>query len=271
MPDDPLQTALGGKQPEPSGEGDGGNSTGAAAIDHPVLTRFGGDVQKALDAYQQLDREYGQQGDRLGKQVAALEAQLSELQMNLEPEPQNGGGPQNGLPDMPLDQLQEWFDENPAQATAFLIAQGQEMLLAQIDERLNERLTPIETNVGRTTASTVMDGLKKALGDDVVARNAQSLVDLQKSDPGFFKGDPQQVFQRMKTAVLAAEHEAGRGASTNGAAASKKDVAVEGGSSGRNPQNGTTEGSGDPEIDEFLAALDEPGVKLTPWGTPARS
>ena len=43
---DPLEAALGGTTPEPSGAGDGGNSNGAA--DHPVLNRFGGDVQKAL-------------------------------------------------------------------------------------------------------------------------------------------------------------------------------------------------------------------------------
>lgn len=249
MSTDPLQAALGGDQPEPSGGGDGGNAPSAA--DHPILTRFGGDVQKALDAYQQLDAEYGRQGDRLGKQVQSLEQQLAQIQAAQEQ--QQPYEPDNQNVDMPLDQLQEWFDQNPAQATAYLIAQGQQMMADQLETRLNERLAPLEVNVGRTTASTLVEGLNKSLGPDVVARNSEVLVELQKTDPDFFKGDPAVVFSRMRTAVLAAEHErAPRGAS-NGATA-PGGVEVEGGSSGRNLQTGS--GEDDPAA-EFLAAMQE--------------
>jgi hypothetical protein len=257
MSTDPLQAALGGDQPEPSGGGDGGNAPGAA--DHPILTRFGGDVQKALDAYQQLDAEYGRQGDRLGKQVQSLESQLAQIQAAQEQYQQMPEQDENI--DMPLDQLQEWFDQNPAQATAYLIAQGQQMVLDQLDTKLNERLAPLEVNVGRTTASTLVEGLKSDLGNDMVARNAEVLVELQKTDPGFFKGDPAVVFSRMRTAVLAAEHQrAPRGAS-NGA--TTQSVEVEGGSSGRNLQSG---GGEDDEAAEFKAAMLERAGTLDIFG-----
>lgn len=248
MSTDPLQAALGGETPEPSGDGDGGNAGSAA--NHPILTRFGGDMGKALDAYQQLDAEYGRQGDRLGKQVQNLEAQLAQIQAAQDEYQQ--APEQDQTIDMPLDQLQEWFDQNPAQATAYLIAQGQQMMADQLDAKLNERLAPLEVNVGRTTASTLVEGLKTDLGSDVVGRNAEVLVELQKTDPGLFKGDPAVVFSRMRTAVLAAEHQrAPRGAS-NGA--TTPGVEVEGGSNGRNLQPGS--GEDDPAA-EFLKQMEE--------------
>ena len=76
---DPLQAALGGDDADPTSGGDAGNSD-AGNPDHPVLARFGGDVQKALDAYQELDRIFGQEGHRLGQTVAQLQDQLAELQ-----------------------------------------------------------------------------------------------------------------------------------------------------------------------------------------------
>ena len=57
------------------------------------------------------------------------------------------------MPNMEIDQLQQWFDENPADATAYLVSQGQMMLLEQLEAKIDERLKPIETNVGRTTAT----------------------------------------------------------------------------------------------------------------------
>ena len=106
------------------------------------------------------------------------------------------------MPNMEIDQLRQWFDENPADATAYLVTQGQMMLLEQLEAKMDERLKPIETNVGRTTASSLVDGLKSMLGDDVVGRNVDTLVALQKTDPSFFQADPQLVLQRMKALCL---------------------------------------------------------------------
>lgn len=232
---DPLQAALGGEQsPEPSGTEGAGNPEGAG-IDHPVLNRFGGDVGKALDAYQELDRTFGQEGHRLGQTVAQLQEQLAEIQaQQAQPDEQSYGElPQTA--NMSLEQLQEWFETNPAHAAAYLISEGQAMTMQQVQAEMDKRLGPLEVNVGRTTATSLVDGLKSALGDEVVARNVDTLASLQKDDPDFYKGDPQVVFKRMKMAVLAADSEKGfqRGAS-NGAAT--PDVAVMGGSQGRNPQ-----------------------------------
>lgn len=242
---DPLQAALGGTEPEPSGAGEAGNPEPGAGIDHPILSRFGGDVRKALDAYQQLDSSFGQEGHRLGQTVAELQEQLAALQAQQQPgdpEVDQYGQPQ--MPNMEIDDLRRWFDENPADATAYLVTQGQMMLLDQIKAEMDKRLQPLEVNVGRTTASSLVDSLKSALGDEVVSRNVDVLIDLQKTDPTFFQADPQLVFKRMKTAVLAADAEKGhqRGAS-NGAAA-PSDVAVMGGSQGRNPQ--ANDGDEDP-------------------------
>lgn len=246
---DPLEAALGGEQPEPNAAGDTGNSD--AGIDHPVLSRFGGDVQKALDAYQELDRSFGQEGHRLGQTVAELQDQLAQLQAQ-QPQPDDesyGEPPQTA--NMSLEQLQEWFETNPAHAAAYLISEGQAMTMAQVEQLLDRRLQPLEVNVGRTTATTLVDGLKSDLGADVVGRNVDVLVKLQKEDPDTFKGDPQLVYKRMRTAVLAADAEKGnqRGAS-NGAAT--QDVAVMGGSQGRNP--GANDGELDP-AEEFLKEM----------------
>jgi hypothetical protein len=266
---DPLEDALGGTEPEPTAP-DAGTAEPAAAFDpsqHAVVqSRFGGDVQKALDAYAELDRAYGQQGQQLGQQVQALEQQLAALQeRSQEPEPFEGG--QDGMPDMSLDQLREWFEENPADAAAFLIAQGHQMTMAQMKAELDERLKPVEVNVGRTTASSLVDGLKKAVGEEMVQRNAETLVQLQKTDPDFFKGDPQVIFQRMKTAVLAADYE--RNGGRRAAPAAATDVAVMGGSKGRNPQSAPEELS---EAEEFVAAmLDPTGGQKDIVGNPIRT
>jgi hypothetical protein len=235
---DPLQAALGGEEPEPSGAGDTGNPDGAG-IDHPMLTKFGGDINKALDAYQSLESTFGQEGHRLGQTVAEQQAELAAVQEQLAAlQSQQDPGMYGEVPqtaNMSLEQLRQWFDESPADAAAYLISEGQAMTMAQMKAEIDERLKPLEVNVGRTTASSLVDGLKSMLGDDVVARNVDTLVQLQKTDPTFFQADPQLVLQRMKTAVLAADSEKGnqRGAS-NGAAT--QDVAVMGGSQGRNPQ-----------------------------------
>jgi len=276
---DPLEDALGGGEPEPNAT-DGGTPPAGAPSDpsqHPVVqSRFGGDVQKALDAYGELDRAYGQQGQQLGQQVQALQEQLAALQeaQLRQPEPDEGGYEENGgIPDMGIDQLREWFDTNPADAAAYLVAQGHQMtvqqLKAEFQAELDSRLKPVEVNVGRTTATNLVDGLKKALGDEMVAKNTDVLVSLQKSDPDFFKGDPQVVFQRMKTAVLAADYErGGRRADPNGSA-TPQSAGVMGGSQGRNPQSANEDLS---EAEEFLAAMSDPdGGKRDIVGNPIRT
>jgi hypothetical protein len=261
---DPLQAALGGEEPEPSDQQQpdpGGNPEGAAPIEHPVLGRFGGDVRKALDAYAQLDSEYGRQGDRLGKQVSDLQAQLDALQSQQTPEYEG--------PDMGIDQLREWYETDPLQASAYLMDQNNQMLLGQIQQALDQRLTPVEQSVGRTTARDHVENLKTALGQDVVARNAQVLVDLRQDDPDLFQGDPQKVFNRMKTAVLAAEAQNGasqRRASQDGGAAT--DVAVEGGSRGRNPQQLANEQLSPEE--EFISEMDAGTVQRDVFGNEVR-
>lgn len=262
MPD-PLEDALGGGEPEPNAT-DAGTAEPAAAFDpsqHQVVqTRFGGDVQKALDAYASLDREFGQQGQRLGQQVQALEQQIAALQEQRQPEPEEppaGGYDDQQLPDMGVDQLREWIENEPADAMAYLLAQSNQMLRAQMQAEMqaqfDARLKPIEATTGRQAASSLVDGLKKAVGDDVVARNVDVLQGLMKTDPDLFKADPQLVFQRTKAAVLAADAERGgtRRAAQNGAAATP-DVAVMGGSQGRNPQSATDEPT---EAEEFVAAM----------------
>lgn len=265
---DPLEAALGGQQPEPSGDPEAGNPEAGAGIDHPILSRFGGDVRKALDSYQELDRTFGQEGHRLGQTVAELQEQLAALQAQQQPEAEVDQYGQPQMPDMSIDDMRRWFDENPADATAYLVTQGQMMLLEQIKTEMDKRLEPLEVNVGRTTATSLVDNLKSALGDDVVARNVDTLVELQKGDPDFYKGDPQLVFKRMRMAVLAADAEKGnqRGAS-NGAAA-PQDVAVMGGSQGRNPQ--ANDGDLDP-AEEFKRELLTSGTaERDAFGNPKR-
>lgn len=265
---DPLEAALGSDASitDPPGTPAAPPENGAGT--HPILARYGGDVGKALDAFQELNSAYGRDGHRLGQEVAQLKEQLAAVQQQQEAVPaqqqQNG----SGVPDLGIDQLHQWFDEDPAQATAYLVAQGNQILADQFKQMLDERLAPVETSVGQTTASTLVDGLTKAVGADVVERNAQVLIDLRRDDPAFFAGEPAVVFKRMKAAVLAAEHEGGRrGTPQAGEPATPQqgNVAVEGGSSGRTPQTPAPT-----DVDEFVAALQEPVTERDILGNPKR-
>jgi len=269
---------LGGQDPEPSSDPAAGTPDQGAASDlsqHPIVqSRFGGDVQAALDAYGQLDREYGQQGQRMGQRISELESTLSQLQEQTtvgDPEPTQQGDGGWQLPDVTVDQLQEWFDNDPAQATAYLVAQGQQMILDQINQTIDQRLKPVESQVGRTTATSLMDGLKKAVGEDAVARNASTLLAMQKDDPAYFQGDPAVVFKRMKMAVLAADAENGvqRGASNGAATPAPADVAVMGGSQGRNPSADDQPLSPGDEFKQAL--LDLQGEERDAFGNPRRA
>jgi hypothetical protein len=255
---DPIESALAGQQPD---AGAPEAADGAPSLDHPALARYDGDPVKALDAFQELQRTFGSEGHRLGQENAALREQLAayEQQQQVDQNPPR----QDGVPDLNVDQLQEWYAEDPVQATAYMMEMNNQVLRDQLKQDYDSRLAPIESNVAQSSASSLVENLGKALGPDVVERNEAEIKQMIKDDPGFFKGDTATQFKRMKTVILAAEYERGtpRGASQDGGAATRN-VAVEGGSGGRTPQDNQAK----TPVDEFLAELGSPGQKKGLFG-----
>jgi hypothetical protein len=261
---DPIEAALGGQQADPVAPEAG---DAAPSVDHPALARYDGDTQKALDAFQELQSTFGREGHRLGQENAALREQLAAYEAQQQPQ----GQPQDGVPDLQVDQLQDWFAEDPVQATAYLVAQGNNVLLEQIRQEFKAefdgRLSPIEQTTNRVAKARLTENLATVAGiaPEALERNMDAITAITDS-PGFYKNTPETQFNMLKTVVLAAEyeHEHGstqRGASQNGEAATKN-VAVEGGSSGRTPQDNTPT----TPLDGFLKELGQPGTKKGLFG-----
>jgi hypothetical protein len=260
---DPIEAALGGQQADPVAPEAG---DAAPSVDHPALARYDGDTQKALDAFQELQSTFGREGHRLGQENAALREQLAAYEQQQQ---QSAQQPQDGVPDLGVDQLQDWFAEDPVQAAAYLVAQGNIQLRDQIREEFKAeyeaRLAPIEQTTNRVAKGRLAEGLASMVGPEVMKRNEDAINAIADS-PGFYKNTPETQFNMLKTVVLAAEyeHEHGstqRGASQNGEAATKN-VAVEGGSSGRTPQDNTPT----TPLDGFLKELGQPGTKKGLFG-----
>ncbi len=260
---DPIEAALAGQTPDASGTGDAPPEDGAAPVDHPALARYDGDVQKALDAFQELNSTFGQEGHRLGQENAALRQQLAELQQGQQ---QPAAPPEQGtgLPDLDVDQVNEWFMEKPADAMAYMMEMNNQILRDQIRSEYDERFKPVEQTTNRVAGARLSENLATEVGVDVVKRNEAAINAITSSD-GFYKNTPETQFNMLKTVVAAAEwdreHTTQRGASQDGGAATKN-VAVEGGSQGRTPQSNETP----TPIDGFLKELGSPGTKKGLFG-----
>ena len=260
---DPVDAAFGGQQPDPAGNGDAPPEGAAPTIDHPALARYDGDVQKALDAFQELNSTFGQEGHRLGQENAALRQQLAELQQGQQqqaPPPDQG----TGLPDLDVDQVNEWFMEKPADAMAYMMEMNNQILRDQIRKEYDERFRPVEQTTHRVAAARLSENLATEVGAEVVKRNEAAINAITSSD-GFYKNTPENQFNMLKTVVAAAEWErersAQRGASQDGEAATKN-VAVEGGSQGRTPQNTETP----TPLEGFLREMQNPGTRKGLFG-----
>lgn len=259
---DPIDAAFAGQQPDASGSGDA-PPEGAAPIDHPALARYDGDVQKALDAFQELNSTFGQEGHRLGQENAALRQQLADLQQGQQqqaPPPDEG----TGLPDLDVDQVNEWFMEKPADAMAYMMEMNNQILRDQIRSEYDERFKPVEQTTNRVAGARLSETLATEVGPEVVKRNEAAINAITSSD-GFYKNTPENQFNMLKTVVAAAEwereHATQRGASQDGGAATKN-VAVEGGSQGRTPQSNETP----TPLDAFLQEMSNPGTKKGLFG-----
>lgn len=247
---DPIEAALGGQQADP--DAPEAVESDAPSFDHPALAKYGGDAQKALDAFQELQSTYGRDGHRLGEENAQLRQQLEQLQQPTQPaEPEQYGE----VPDIGVDQLEQWMDEDRVQATAYLVAQGNQVLAQQFKEMLDKRLGPVEQTTHGVAKGHLAESLGKAIGSEKVIRNADA-INAITSAKGFYDQPTDVQFNVLKTVVLAAEYERDtpRGASQDGGAATPKGVAVEGGSGGRTPQSNEQPS----EIEAFLQAMDTP-------------
>lgn len=220
---------------------------------HPILERFGGDVNKLADAYANADSFIGRQGSEMGQRISALEQELMAAQTQQQPEP-IAQPQQNDWPDLTTEQFAQWMEDDPMAASAYMSAKTVEAYKGEIERLLNERLSPVERNLGQNTATQVADGLRRGLGNDVVDRNMQMLQREIKADPGLLQGDPASVYKRLRRIVTDAEWERGQGRATVAPRETIPGPYVEGGSNGRPPTQSEPEVPLEEQIKQALLA-----------------
>lgn len=214
---EPQEQVEEGQQPEPS---------------HPILERFGGDVNKLAEAYANADAFIGRQGSEMGQRIQALEEALTAAQQP--PEQEYAQDPQQDWPDLSQEQFAQWMEDDPMAASAYMSAKTVEAYRSEIERTIDQRLGPVERNIGQNTAVTVADALRKSLGNDVIDRNMDMLQREMKADKTLLQGEQTQVYKRLRRIVTDAEWERGQVRATQ-ATRGQPGPHVEGGSNGRPP------------------------------------
>jgi hypothetical protein len=182
----------------------------------------------------------------------------------------------DGTPIFSFEQVQEAVDNGlltEVQANGVLAEQAARVQAIQMEERIMQRLAPIEAANMNRGAQDALDELNVALGDDVVARHADMIGRLITEDRAHY-AHPQHGRRRLLEAVKSAEwdYQSGGGQDRprdqNGRLA-PADTYVEGGSSAQpHVKAGGTRLDADEQ--ELLSTLipqrmvDEAGIPI-PW------
>ncbi len=248
--------AGGGLEPEPQQE------------NGPLATRFNGDPAALERSYQELETFLGQQSNSMGKEIAELKSQLSQYaQAVAQPQYEEEYTDQGGIPDIGYDRLQEWYDTNPVEATAYLVSKAIEGQMGQYEQRFYERVKPLEEHAGEQAALTIADGLRRTLGNDVYKRVEPDLRKALDRDPALLQGDPKIVYERLKDKAVRLEWERSQnGNAIDGAPGS---VQVQGGSRGRPPA--TTKADDLTPEEALKQELTQTKVELDMFGNPKRA
>ena len=165
--------------------------------------------EAVFESWQQLQRKMSEQGDELG-QLRAFKQQVEQAAS-----PQQGqgfGGIQqlpDGTPILGQDALAELAMENPL-AAADLMARYRTFDLEQrMEQRFAERLAPMEKQTNEVFAQRAIDIVKAEVGDELLAKHKQVVIDALNADPDHFT-DPQTRARRMADVILSAEFRSAR-------------------------------------------------------------
>jgi len=283
-----AEKAAAGRQvaePAAAEQTDEGEPEGDASPEWEADERFKGDPTKLYGSYRELESMLGRRNE---EQQAELE-ELRRFRQQAEPllfERQQPAQPQvaptalpNGTPILSEGELSDLRDSDPGRYTDLMLEYQAFALQAQMEERLNQAFGPLHAREVDRGARDTLDQLNAELGDEVVARHAQTISRLIREDREHF-AHPQHGTRRLRDAIIAAEWEQSRTGAPPAPARPRRadgtyaprDVHVEGGSGVQPPSAGQTpltdEEREDQELIESLTAqprVDEYGVPLPRW------
>jgi hypothetical protein len=232
--------------------------------------------EAVFQAWQNASQKINEQGQELG-QLRQLQRDMAAQQQQMHPgvQQQQEAFP-DGTPIFSFEQIQEAVDQGlltEVQANGVLAEQAARVQAIQMEERIMQRLAPIEAANMNRGAQDALDELNVALGDDVVARHADMIGRLITEDRAHY-AHPQHGRRRLLEAVKSAEwdYQAGGGQDRprdQSGRFAPADTYVEGGSSAQpNVKAGGTRLDADEQ--ELLSSLvpqrmvDEAGIPI-PW------
>jgi hypothetical protein len=230
--------------------------------------------EAVFQAWQNASQKINEQGQELG-QLRQLQRDMASQQQQMHPTHQQQETFPDGTPIFSFEQVQEAVDNGlltEVQANGVLAEQAARVQAIQMEERIMQRLAPIEAANMNRGAQDALDELNVALGDDVVARHADMIGRLITEDRAHY-AHPQHGRRRLLEAVKSAEWDyqaggsQGRPRDQSGRVA-PADTYVEGGSSAQpNVKAGGTRLDADEQ--ELLATL-VPQVPVDEAGIPMR-
>jgi hypothetical protein len=233
--------------------------------------------EAVFQAWQNASQKINEQGQELG-QLRQLQRDMAAQQQQMHPTQQQQQQETfpDGTPIFSFEQVQEAVDNGlltEVQANGVLAEQAARVQAIQMEERIMQRLAPIEAANMNRGAQDALDELNVALGDDVVARHADMIGRLITEDRAHY-AHPQHGRRRLLEAVKSAEWDyqsgAGQGqARDESGRFAPADTYVEGGSSAQpHVKAGGTRLDADEQ--ELLSTLipqrmvDEAGIPI-PW------
>lgn len=234
--------------------------------------RFGGDGEKAAQAWAEANQHLGRQGSELGQRAAAAEARLQELEAQIaqsqqQPQQDEGYYDEDDIPNLTPEQMQQWMMDKPEEATAFIVGIGQRQTEQRLLAIMDERLAPFQDRAVKSDAELIATSLEKEFGKQTLDEYKNVIDQEVKRDPMLLQGEANVVFQRLKRTVTNAQWERSRATGKGTPTPPRADTRVEGGSSGRPSPAGEVELS--PE-EQLLAEIAPGGDVLDSLGNRKR-
>jgi hypothetical protein len=232
--------------------------------------------EAVFQAWQNASQKINEQGQELG-QLRQLQRDMAAQQQQMHPTHQQQETFPDGTPIFSFEQVQEAVDNGlltEVQANGVLAEQAARREAMQMEERIMQRLAPLEASRIQQGAQHTLDELNVALGDDVIHRHQDLIARLVTEDREHF-AHPQHGSRRLIEAVKSAEWDYQTGTGTQQQPRDQQgrfapaDTYVEGGSSAQpHVKAGGTRLDADEQ--ELLSTLvpqkrvDEAGIPI-PW------
>jgi hypothetical protein len=263
----PQPDAQGQPEPEPEAE---------SAEDQPPWAQHGfRDPEAVYQAWQNASQKIQEQGAELGE-LRQLQRNMATQQQQQQPAYQQQETFPDGTPIFSPDQVQEAIENGiltDVQGQAVMAEQAARIQAIAMEERIMQRLAPLEQARMHQGAQNTLDELNVAVGDDVAARHHDLIARLITEDRAHY-AHPQHGSRRLIEAVKSAEWDLQTGAGSQQPRDQQgryapADTYVEGGSSAQpHVKAGATRL--DPEDQGLISSLvpqravDEAGIPI-PW------